>query len=165
MGLGGTITLAMKAVVQRVRSASVEVDGHVVGCIDAGLCVLLALEEGDSDSQADWMAEKLANLRIFEDEAGHMNRSLLDTGGAMLLVPNFTVAGNCRKGRRPSFDKAMHPSTASPGFDDIAKRLRQKGLLVETGVFGAHMHVSLVNDGPVTLILDTTVRRCEASDA
>ncbi|MFG0253120.1 MAG: D-aminoacyl-tRNA deacylase [Phycisphaerales bacterium JB038] len=152
----------MKAVVQRVTAANVEVNDQIVGAIEAGLCVLLALEEGDGDSQAAWMAEKLANLRIFEDEAGHMNRSLLDTGGAMLLVPNFTVAGNCRKGRRPSFDKAMHPSAASPGFDAMADRLRGKGLRVETGVFGAHMHVSLLNDGPVTLILDTAVRRSDA---
>ncbi len=154
----------MKAIVQRVGSASVEIDGRTVGAIERGLVVLLALEEGDGEDQAAWMAEKLANLRVFEDEAGHMNRSLLDCGGPMLLVPNFTVAGNCRKGRRPSFDKAMHPSAASPGFDAMVERLRSKGLHVETGVFGAHMHVSLVNDGPVTLIVDTASRRGEARD-
>jgi D-tyrosyl-tRNA(Tyr) deacylase len=151
----------MKAVVQRVNSASVEVDGNVVGAINGGLVVLLALEEGDGDSEAEWMAEKLANLRVFEDDAGHMNRSLREAGGSMLLVPNFTVAGNCRKGRRPSFDKAMHPSSAAPGFEAMAERLRGKGLRVETGVFAAHMHVRLVNDGPVTLIVDTASRRSD----
>lgn len=143
----------MKAVVQRVESASVEVDGRVVGAIGTGLLVLVGIEAGDVDDDVRWLADKLANLRIFEDDAGRMNRSVLDVGGAVLLVPNFTVAGDARKGRRPSFDSAMAPGAAEPMFVALVGALRATGVGVESGVFRAHMRVTLVNDGPVTILL------------
>jgi D-tyrosyl-tRNA(Tyr) deacylase len=145
----------MKAVVQRVSSASLQIDGSLVSRIGGGLLVLAAVEEGDTDGDRDWMAEKLANLRVFADEAGKMNRSVRELGGEMLLVSNFTVAGDARKGRRPSFDHAMKPPAAEAAFDSLAEAVRARGVPVLTGVFGAHMHVTLVNDGPVTLVLDS----------
>ena len=150
----------MKTVVQRVSSANLEArlspgDPPTVCSIGGGLVVLVGIEKGDTGADRDWMAEKLVNLRIFEDDAGKMNRSVLDTGGSILLVPNFTLAGDCRKGRRPSFDNAMAPGEASPEFDRLVERVRSRGVKVETGVFRAHMLVSLTNDGPVTLVVDS----------
>ncbi|MCL4741548.1 MAG: D-tyrosyl-tRNA(Tyr) deacylase [Phycisphaerales bacterium] len=145
----------MKCVVQRVSGASLDADGAPRAVIGAGLVVLVAVVEGDAERDLDWTADKVARLRVFEDDAGKMNLSLLDTGGEVLLVPNFTVAGDARKGRRPSFDGAMRPPEAAAAFDALADALRGRGVRVETGVFGAHMQVRLVNDGPVTLVLDS----------
>lgn len=145
----------MRAVLQRVSSASVTVEGSVVGGIDAGLLVLAAVEERDTERDRAWMADKLVNLRIFPDAAGKMNRSLIESGGAMLLISNFTVAGDCRKGRRPAFTGAMKPPEAEHEFDRLVGAVRDAGVRVETGVFGAHMDVSLVNDGPVTLVVES----------
>jgi D-tyrosyl-tRNA(Tyr) deacylase len=144
----------MRAVVQRVTKSSVTVEGKTVGKIDNGLMVLLGVADGDTRNEADYMADKIANLRIFEDENGKMNRSLLDTGGEMLVVSQFTLLGDCRKGRRPSFVKAAPPETAVPLYEYFVEILNQKGIRVETGEFGAMMAVSLVNDGPVTMILE-----------
>lgn len=145
----------MKAVVQRVARASVEVDGRTAGSIARGLAVLAGLVEDDTDRDRAWMAEKIAHLRIFEDADGKMNRSVLEVGGGVLLIPNFTVAGDARKGRRPSFDGAMRPERAGPEFTALAEALRGHGVTVETGIFRAHMLVSLVNEGPVTILLDS----------
>jgi D-aminoacyl-tRNA deacylase len=145
----------MKAVVQRVSEAAVEVDGREVAKIGPGLLVLVGIEAADTEVDRAWMADKLPNLRIFEDAAGKMNRSVLDVGGAILLVPNFTVAGDARKGRRPSFDNAMRPELSEPEFASLAAAVAAPGVCVETGVFRAHMRVSLVNDGPVTILLDS----------
>lgn len=145
----------MKAVIQRVGSATLEVDGAVVSLIGRGLVVLAAVEEGDTGRDREWMAEKLANLRVFTDDAGKMNLSLLDVRGEMLLVSNFTVAGGTRKGRRPAFGRAMKPPRAEEEFGALVEAVRSRGVPVRTGVFGAHMHLSLVNDGPVTLVVDS----------
>ena len=145
----------MRAVIQRTSEATVAVDGRLVGRIGAGLVVLLGVAPGDGAAQVDWLAEKIAHLRIFEDDAGKMNRSVIDIGGAVLVVSQFTLYGNCKKGRRPSFVEAADPSVAEPLYRLAADRLREKGLAVETGRFGARMAVSLVNDGPVTLIVET----------
>lgn len=145
----------MKAVVQRVASASVEVDGRVAASIARGLLVLVGLQKGDAEADRAWMADKLANLRIFEDAEGRMNLSVQQVGGAVLLVPNFTIAGDARKGRRPSFDGAMPPAEAEPAFEALVHDLGVTGVPVQRGVFRAHMHVALVNDGPVTILLDS----------
>ena len=145
----------MRAVIQRTSEATVAVDGRLVGRIGVGLVVLLGVAPGDGAAQVDWLAEKIAHLRIFEDEAGKMNHSVIDIGGAVLVVSQFTLYGNCKKGRRPSFVEAADPSVAEPLYRLTADRLREKGLAVETGRFGARMAVSLVNDGPVTLIVET----------
>lgn len=144
----------MRAVVQRVSRASVTVDGEVVGAIDHGLMILLGATHDDGPEQADWLARKVAGLRIFEDSAGKMNLSLLDVQGAALVVSQFTLYGDTRKGRRPSFVAAAHPETAEPLIERFAATLRQHGVPVEMGVFGAYMAVEIHNDGPVTLILD-----------
>lgn len=144
----------MKAVIQRVSSASVTVDGTVVGEISRGLLVLLGVEKGDQQTQADWLAEKIATLRVFEDDNGKMNRSLVDVGGAVLAVSQFTLAGNCAKGRRPSFDTAAPPDIGKLRYEQFVTALRQLQLPVATGIFQADMQVALVNDGPVTFILE-----------
>jgi D-aminoacyl-tRNA deacylase len=148
----------MRAVIQRVSSATVEVDGQVVGRIGRGLLVYLGVGRGDSDSDAEFMAEKLVNLRIFADDEGKMNRSVLDITGQVLLVSNFTLQGDCRKGRRPGFDGAAEPTIAERLYDKTAQLIAEKGLKVAKGVFGANMQVSSVNDGPVTFILDSSTR-------
>lgn len=148
----------MKAVIQRVSSASVEVEGETVGAIKRGILVLLGVEKGDGEKDADWMAEKIVNLRIFEDEAGKMNLSLRDTGGEILAVSQFTLAGNCEKGRRPSFDSAAPPAEANELYLYFVQKSRELGVPVETGVFQADMQVSLVNNGPVTFILESPKR-------
>jgi D-tyrosyl-tRNA(Tyr) deacylase len=145
----------MRAVVQRVSSASVTVGGDVRGAIGGGLLVLVGVGPQDTEADVAWMAEKLRTLRVFEDEAGKMNRSVEETGGSLLLVSQFTLYGDCRKGRRPSFDGAAPPELGERAYEALVTALRAAGLRVETGVFRASMQVSLVNDGPVTLLLDS----------
>jgi len=145
----------MKAVVQRVSSAGVVVDGEQTGAIGTGLLVLLGVERGDDTSQAAFLADKIIHLRIFEDEDGKMNRSLLDVSGEMLVVSQFTLCADCKKGRRPSFDNAAQPVMAEMLYKDFIAAAEQSGVDVATGKFRAHMDVSLVNDGPVTIILET----------
>ncbi len=145
----------MRVLVQRVMNASVEVDGDVVGVIDAGILLLVGLGSGDGHDQIEWMARKVSGLRIFADEEGQMNRSLLDVKGELLAVSQFTLYGDCRKGRRPSFVDALDPALAEPLFDDFVDLLESQGVSdVKTGRFGADMKVHLVNDGPVTLWLE-----------
>jgi len=145
----------MRAVVQRVKRASVEVDGQLVGAIDLGALVLLGVGVADTEKDADYLAEKLVNLRIFGDSEGKLNLSLLDVGGAMLVVSQFTLFGDCRKGRRPSYSDAAGPDKANALYEYFVARVRQHGVRVETGVFQAMMDVSLINDGPVTLLVDS----------
>ena len=145
----------MRAVVQRVSSASVEVDGQTVASIGRGFLVLLGVANGDTDREAEWLADKIAGLRIFEDEAGKMNLSVPDIGGAVLVVSQFTLLADCRKGRRPSFTDAAPPAEADRLYQVFVTALRRSNLPVETGVFQAHMAVGLVNDGPVTVVVDT----------
>ena len=144
----------MKVVLQRVSSASVTVDGSVVGEIGQGLMILLGVERGDSERESEFLAKKCAELRIFPDDEGKMNRSLTDVGGAVLLVSQFTLPAEWKKGRRPSFIRAAEPAIGQSLYEHFGKILQGLSVKVETGVFGAHMDVALVNDGPVTLILD-----------
>lgn len=147
----------MKAVIQRVSGASLSVDGREVAAVAApgGLVVLAGLEDRDTAEDRRWMAEKIVNLRIFSDAQGKMNLSVLDLGGTVMMVPNFTVAGDAGKGRRPSFDRAMRPERAKEEFGLLCAAVRASCPRVSEGVFGAHMHVSLVNDGPVTILLES----------
>jgi len=145
----------MRAVVQRVSSARVEVEGEVTGSIGRGLLVLLGVGQGDTEKQAAWLAEKTAGLRIFEDDAGKMNLSVQDVGGSVLVVSQFTLYGDCRKGRRPSFTEAAPPDLADRLYQVFVSHLRALDIPVETGVFQAKMEVHLVNDGPVTIWVDT----------
>jgi D-aminoacyl-tRNA deacylase len=145
----------MRAVVQRVSRAAVVVDGQTVGTIERGLLVLVGLTATDTPADVRWLADKLAGLRIFNDEAGKMNLSVTDVGGSLLVVSQFTLYGDCRKGRRPSFLDAAPPEIAVPLYESFVNALRSLGLPVATGRFGAMMQVELVNEGPVTLILDT----------
>jgi len=146
---------AMRAVVQRVREASVSVDGQRLAAIGAGLMVLVGVGHSDSIRDCEWLADKLVHLRLFENAAGKLDLSLLDTGGSVLLVSQFTLFADTRKGRRPSFTGAARPAQAAPLCEAMAARLRRHGVPVETGRFGAAMQVALVNDGPVTLWLDS----------
>ena len=143
----------MKLVVQRVSEASVTVDGRITGKIGGGLLVFLCIEKGDDAELTGHYAKKVAHLRIFPDATGKMNRSLLETDGEALLISQFTLAGDVEKGRRPSFDRAAPPQEAQSLYDHFAERLRQIGIRVATGVFQAHMQVSLTNDGPVTILM------------
>lgn len=145
----------MRAVIQRVQEASVSVDRQVVGAIGHGLLALIGVDVADDESDALQMAEKIANLRCFEDEASKFNLSVQDVGGSILAISQFTVHGDCRKGRRPSFTEAARPDQAVPLYEAVIRHLRERNLAVATGVFGAHMHVGLLNDGPVTLLIDT----------
>ena len=145
----------MRAVVQRVTSAKVEVDQQTVGEIGAGLLVLLGVAREDGQADADYLADKIINLRIFRDEAGKMNGSLADVGGAMLVVSQFTLYGDARKGRRPSYIDAAEPEKANALYEYFVSRVRARAIKVETGVFQAMMQVHLVNDGPVTILLDS----------
>ncbi len=143
----------MRAVIQRVLQGRVEVNGQQVSHIDKGLLVYLSVGKTDTIRDAQFMAEKLVNLRIFADEAGKMNRGLLDVGGSILLVSNFTLHGDCRKGRRPSFDAAAEPELAQQLYEKLIELIAEQGAAVEKGAFGEHMRVSSVNDGPVTFLL------------
>jgi D-tyrosyl-tRNA(Tyr) deacylase len=145
----------MRAVIQRVSQASVEVDGRVVGQIGEGFLVLLGVAQDDSREDADYLTEKIINLRVFTDEQGKMNRSLIDSKGAMLVVSQFTLLGDARRGRRPSYSDAAEPQRANELYEYFVERARGYGLTVETGVFQAMMQVSLTNDGPVTILLDS----------
>jgi D-tyrosyl-tRNA(Tyr) deacylase len=144
----------MKAVIQRVASAKVVVEGNIVGQIDRGIMILLGIEKGDDESKADRLAEKIISLRMFSDDAGKMNISVQDVCGALLVVSQFTLAGNCTKGKRPSFDTAAPADEGKRLYEYFVAAAVRTGLQVETGVFQADMQVSLVNDGPVTFILD-----------
>ena len=145
----------MRAVIQRVKEGSVTADHQIIGQISRGLLVLLGVARGDRPGDADYLANKIVNLRIFEDEQGKMNRSLLETGGQMLVVSQFTLLGDCRKGRRPSFVAAAEPAQATALYEYFIGSVRQLGIPVETGRFQAVMEVALVNDGPVTLVLES----------
>ena len=145
----------MRAVVQRVTEASVSVDDEVVGAVGPGVMVLLGISPSDGDAEAKWFADKVANLRIWPDSEGKMNRSLLDVGGQALVVSQFTLYGDARKGRRPSFIRAAQGAEADAVYQRCVKELSGLGVHCETGVFGAMMKVSLVNDGPVTILLDS----------
>lgn len=149
----------MRAVLQRVRSASVTVDGQTVGSIGRGLVVLLAIGRDDEPNDAIYVVEKTANMRIFPDDEGHMNRSAAELGAELLVVSQFTLYADTRKGRRPSFTAAAPPESAAAQFDDAVARFRTTGLRVETGRFGEMMDVALVNEGPVTIWLDSAERR------
>ena len=146
---------AVRAVVQRVAEASVRVEGETVGSIGPGLVVLLGVAVGDTEADADTLADKVLNLRVFPDEAGQMNRSVLDVSGGLLVVSQFTLLGDVRKGRRPSYSAAAPPEEANRLYEHLVSRLRPSGLKVATGVFRAMMDVALVNQGPVTILLDS----------
>jgi len=145
----------MRAVVQRVSRAEVRVEGRLVGRIAAGLVVLVGVGSEDSREDGEWLAEKIVHLRVFDDDTGRMNRSLLETSGAVLCISQFTLYGDCRKGRRPSYDRAAPPEAARVLYESFVAALRSPGVRVETGEFRAMMEVELVNDGPVTLLLDS----------
>lgn len=148
----------MRAVVQRVSRARVTVDDEETGSIEAGLLVYVGVGPDDSDDEVDWLATKLATLRIFPDEQGRFDRSLEDTGGAILVVSQFTLYGDTRRGRRPAFTAAAPPEVAEPLIEQLTQSLRVRGIHVATGRFGAHMLVDALNDGPVTILLDTVDR-------
>lgn len=145
----------MRSVVQRVQSASVRVNGKTVGKISAGLLILLGVGQEDGESDLTWMVDKLVGLRIFEDDEGRMNRSVQDINGEILMVSQFTLYGDCRSGKRPSFSAAAPPEQAKALYERAVAKVRGYGLKVETGVFQAKMDVELINDGPVTLLLDS----------
>jgi len=146
---------SVRAVIQRVTEASVTVDSIIVGQIQRGFLILLGVAEDDTQEDAIWIASKIAGLRVFEDADGKMNLALADVGGSVLLVSQFTLYGDCRKGRRPSFVEAARPEKANALYKSVEAELKGQGLHVETGTFQAHMDVRLLNDGPVTLILDS----------
>jgi len=145
----------MRAVVQRAGEARVVVEGRITGEIERGLVVLVAVAKQDTRSDADWLADKVTGLRIFPDEAGKLNRSVLEAGGVLLVISQFTLYGDCRKGRRPSFDQAAEPGQARALYEYFIEACRNRGAPVKTGVFQAMMEVHLVNQGPVTLIIDS----------
>ncbi len=144
----------MRAVIQRVTQASVSVEGRLVGAIQHGLAILVGVRAGDTEAEAHWMASKIATLRIFDDEAGKLNRSLIDVGGSVLVVSQFTLYGDARKGRRPSYTEAAPPEAAEPLIRRLVGFLEAEGIPVQTGVFRAHMLVEIHNDGPVTILLE-----------
>ncbi|MDN4593382.1 D-aminoacyl-tRNA deacylase [Polycladomyces subterraneus] len=145
----------MRIVLQRAKEARVKVEGNIVGEIDHGLVLLVGFTDGDDEDDLRYLAEKVVHLRIFEDEEGKMNRSLLDVEGSILSVSQFTLYGDCRKGRRPNFMAAARPEEATVLYDRFNQLLREHGVRVETGVFGAMMQVELINDGPVTILLES----------
>ncbi len=146
---------SMRAVIQRVKESSVVVKNRIVGKISAGLLVFLGVSTTDRLQDVEFLSDKIVNLRIFEDQNEKMNRSLLETGGEMLVVSQFTLLGDCRKGRRPSFIHAARPDEADRLYQSFVKRIQEKGIIVQTGRFRARMDVSLINDGPVTLIVES----------
>lgn len=146
----------MRAIIQRVSKASVEIDGQLSGRINQGFLVLLGIEDADNQTDIDWLTKKIAQLRIFSDDAGLMNKSILDIDGNILLISQFTLFGQTRKGNRPSFIRASKPTIAIPLYEQFCQELEQcLGKPIQTGIFGADMQVSLINDGPVTIIMDT----------
>jgi D-tyrosyl-tRNA(Tyr) deacylase len=146
----------MRAVLQRVRKASCEVDGNITGAIEHGLLILLGIEERDTSAEIQWLAQKIVQMRIFSDDQGLMNRSLMDVGGNILLISQFTLFAQTKKGNRPSFIRAAKPTQAIPLYEEMIQKLEELlGRPVATGVFGADMQISLINDGPVTIIMDT----------
>ena len=145
----------MRAIIQRVSEARATFEGKVIGEIKSGLCVLLGVKIRDTEKESAWIAEKLVNLRVFEDEDEKLNRSLLDIKGEMLLVSQFTVYGDCRKGRRPSFTEAAPPGEAKRLYELTVEKVKNYGVPVKTGMFQTHMVIEIANDGPVTLILET----------
>ncbi|MBT5019798.1 MAG: D-tyrosyl-tRNA(Tyr) deacylase [Planctomicrobium sp.] len=145
----------MRAVVQRVSSASVTVDEQIVGQIEKGFVVLLGITGSDTEADVNFLANKIIGLRVFEDADEKMNCSIVDVGGSLLVISQFTLFGDCRKGRRPSFNEAARPEKAKPLYESFVSELRAQGVPTETGTFQAHMDVALVNDGPVTLLLDS----------
>ncbi|MFW5915498.1 MAG: D-aminoacyl-tRNA deacylase [Planctomycetota bacterium] len=146
----------MRAVIQRVSEASVEVDNTIVGSIDSGLLVFLGVEEGDTEADLNYIVRKTAELRIFDDSEGKMNLDISEVSGAVLLIPQFTLCADCRRGRRPSFTAAAPPDRAERLCEQCAERLQDRGIPVEEGSFGEHMSVQLDNDGPVTFVLDSS---------
>jgi D-tyrosyl-tRNA(Tyr) deacylase len=145
----------MRAVIQRVSQAQVQVAQDIVGAIGAGLVALVGIHRADTDKDIAWMAEKIKHLRIFDDQAGCMNCSLAETGGQLLVVSQFTLLGDCRKGRRPSWQEAAPPEQAKQFYEHFLDRCRQQGIPTQAGIFQADMHVVLCNDGPVTILLDS----------
>jgi len=145
----------MRVLVQRVRHASVEVDGAIIGNIEQGLLLFVGIAPNDGVSDLEWMSSKVLNLRVFEDDAGKMNRSVLDVQGGILAVSQFTLYGDARKGNRPSFTDAARPEIAEPLYNQFVEKLRQSSLNIQTGRFAAHMQVELINDGPITLMLES----------
>ncbi len=145
----------MRAVIQRIKESSVKTENQIIGRTGFGLLVLLGVANGDSPSDADYLVNKITNLRIFEDDKGKMNRSLLELGGEMMVVSQFTLLGDCRKGRRPSFMQAAEPNLATELYEYFVNQVRSLGIAVQTGRFGAMMEVALINDGPVTLIVES----------
>lgn len=148
------LSTTMRVVIQRSKQASVQVNGEIVGKIEKGLVLLVGITHSDTIEDVNYIAERIVNLRIFEDEEDKMNLSLLDVGGAILSISQFTLYGDCRKGRRPNFMEAAKPEYANELYEKFNERLKSKGVQVETGIFGAMMDVSLINDGPVTIILE-----------
>lgn len=144
----------MRALLQRVSSASVRVDGRIIGQIERGFCILLGVTHADTNKEADWLANKIAGIRLFEDDAGKMNLGLNDIDGELLVISQFTLYGDARKGRRPSFINASRPEHSEPMYEFFVERLREAGFRVATGQFGADMKVEINNDGPVTLMLE-----------
>jgi D-tyrosyl-tRNA(Tyr) deacylase len=146
----------MRAIIQRVANASVTVDGQIVGQIGAGLLILLGIEDSDDATDRTWLSNKIVNLRIFADADGVMNRSVIDVGGDILLVSQFTLHASTKKGARPSYIRASKPETAQPAYEEMIRQLENDlGKKIQTGIFGADMKVALLNDGPVTIIIDT----------
>lgn len=145
----------MRAVVQRVTNSDVKVEGQVLGAIDTGLMVLLGVGPDDGEKEIEWLAKKIVKLRIFPDDEGRMNKSLIDAGGSCLIISQFTLMGDCRKGNRPSFIHAAKPEIAEPLYERFIEAVAAHGVPVQSGKFGGYMMVSLINDGPVTLIIDT----------
>ena len=145
----------MRAVVQRVKSANVKIEDNIIGSIEQGILLLLGVEESDEEKDLDYMCEKVPNLRIFEDENGKMNKSLLDVEGSILVISQFTLLGDARKGRRPSFILAAQADKAIPMYEKYIANMKEKGIYTQSGEFGADMKVELINDGPVTILLDS----------
>ena len=145
----------MRAVLQRVSRASVSVDSEVIGQIDRGLVVFLGVAAGDGPADIEYITSKVAEVRVFADDDGRMNRSVADAGGALLVISQFTLLGDVRKGRRPAFDTAERPAEAETAYHEVVRRLRQTGVRVETGRFRAHMVIDVANDGPVTILVDS----------
>lgn len=145
----------MRGVIQRVKHANVSVDNKIIGSINHGILLFLGVEDIDDEKDLEYMCDKVPNLRIFEDENGKMNKSMIDVNGSLLVISQFTLLGDARKGRRPSFIQAAIPEKAIPMYEEFIKRMKERNIITESGEFGADMQVELVNDGPVTILLDS----------